>query len=143
MIDTKTGPYAALLLRVALGVMFLAHGFYLKIFVFTLPGTAQFFESLGLPGPLAYLTVAAETIGGLLLILGVQARWAALALIPVLLGASWVHAGNGWLFTNQGGGWEYPIFLTVVAGTVALLGDGAHALKPSVSPASLGRRAPA
>jgi putative oxidoreductase len=143
MIDSKSGPYAALLLRVALGVMFIAHGFYLKIFVFTLPGTAQFFESLGLPAPLAYLTVAAETLGGVLLILGVQARWAALALIPVLLGASWAHSGNGWLFTNQGGGWEYPIFLTVAAGAVALLGDGAYALKPSVGLASLGRRATA
>ena len=140
MIDTKTGPYAAFLLRVSLGVMFVAHGFYLKIFVFTLPGTVQFFESLGLPGPLAYLTVIAETVGGLMLILGVQARWAALALIPVLLGASWAHAGNGWLFTNQGGGWEYPIFLAVAAGTVALLGDGAYALKPSRSLSVLGRR---
>ena len=133
MIDTKTGPYAAFLLRVALGVMFIAHGFYLKIFVFTLPGTAQFFESLGLPALLAYATVIAESLGGLLLVLGVQARWAAAALIPVLLGASWVHAGNGWLFTNQGGGWEYPVFLTVAAGAVALLGDGAYALKPSRS----------
>ena len=82
----------------------------------------------------------AETVGGLMLILGVQARWAALALIPVLLGASWAHAGNGWLFTNQGGGWEYPIFLAVAAGTVALLGDGAYALKPSRSLSVLGRR---
>lgn len=131
MIDTKTGPYAAFLLRVALGVMFIAHGFYLKVFVFTLPGTAQFFESLGLPGFFAYVVAIAESVGGVLLVLGVQARWAAAALIPVLLGASWVHAGNGWLFTNQGGGWEYPIYLSVTAGAVALLGDGAYALKPS------------
>lgn len=133
MIDTKTGPYAAFLLRLALGAMFIAHGFYLKVFVFTLPGTAQFFESLGLPGLLAYATVIAETLGGVMLVLGVQARWAALALIPVLLGATWAHAGNGWLFTNQGGGWEYPLYLTVTAGAVALLGDGAYALKPSRS----------
>ena len=128
MIDQKTAPYAALILRVALGVMFIAHSLYLKVFVFTVPGTVQFFESLGLPGEAAYLTIGAEIIGGVLLILGVGTRWVALALIPVLLGATWVHSGNGWLFTNQGGGWEYPLFLSVVAVVQGLLGDGAHAL---------------
>ena len=131
MIDSKSAPYAALLLRVSLGVMFLAHGFYLKIFVFTTAGTVGFFESLGLPGLLAYATIAAETLGGLALILGVFTRWVSLGLLPVLLGAVWVHSGNGWLFTAEGGGWEYPVFLAVAAMAQALLGDGAHALKPS------------
>ena len=131
MIDTKTAPYAALLLRVALGVMFIAHGFYLKIFVFTVGGTVGFFESLGLPAFAAYATIAAESLGGLALILGFQTRWVSLALLPVLLGATWVHSGNGWLFTAEGGGWEYPIFLTVAAAAQFLLGDGAYALKPS------------
>ena len=49
MIDTRTAPYAALVLRVSLGVMFIAHAL-LKILVFTLPGTAQFFDSVGFPG---------------------------------------------------------------------------------------------
>jgi putative oxidoreductase len=129
MIDIRTAPYAALLLRVALGVMFVAHSLYLKLFVFTLPGTAQFFESIGLPAPLAYLVFFAEAGGGILLILGVKARLVALALIPVLLGATWTHFGNGWLFSAQGGGWEYPLFLTIAAGIQALLGDGAYALK--------------
>ena len=43
-----------------------------------------------------------------------------LALIPVLGGALWVHAGNGWVFSNAGGGWEYPLFLIVVSVVVAL-----------------------
>ena len=55
MINRTTAPYAALLLRLSLGVMFLAHSVYLKAFVFTLPGTAQFFQSIGLPGLFAYL----------------------------------------------------------------------------------------
>ena len=131
MIDSKTAPYAALILRVSLGVMFLAHGLYLKIFVFTVGGTVGFFESLGLPAVLAYTTIAAESLGGLALILGVFTRWVSLALLPVLLGALWVHSGNGWLFTAEGGGWEYPLFLAAAALTQALLGDGAHALKPS------------
>jgi putative oxidoreductase len=131
MIDSKTAPYGALLLRLGLGVMFIAHSLYLKLFVFTLAGTAGFFESLGLPGVVAYLVFAAEGIGGILLILGVQTRWVALALVPVLLGATWVHSGNGWLFSAEGGGWEYPFFLALSAVVLALLGDGAHALKAS------------
>ena len=131
MIDSKTAPYGALLLRLGLGVMFIAHSLYLKLFVFTLAGTAGFFESLGLPGVVAYLVFAAEGVGGILLILGVQTRWVALALVPVLLGATWVHSGNGWLFSAEGGGWEYPFFLALAAMGQALLGDGAHALKAS------------
>src|SRR6185503_20916125 len=96
-----------------------------------LPGTVKFFESLGLPGFSAYLTIAAEGIGGILLILGVKTRYAAAALVPVLLGASWVHWKNGWLFTNAGGGWEYPVFLAAAAVVQALLGDGALALRYS------------
>ncbi len=128
MIDARTAPYAALILRVALGVMFLAHSLYLKLVVFTLPGTVEFFESLGLPSSAAHLTIAVEAIGGILLILGVKTRYAAIALAPVLLGASWVHWKNGWLFTNAGGGWEYPVFLAVATVVQALIGDGALAL---------------
>jgi putative oxidoreductase len=127
MIDNRTAPYAALVLRLALGVMFVAHGL-LKVLVFTVPGTVAFFQSVGLPGFLAYLTVVAEIGGGLALIAGYQVRWIAAALIPVLLGATWVHAGNGWLFTSSNGGWEYPAFLSVAAFVQALLGAGAFAL---------------
>jgi putative oxidoreductase len=127
MIDTKTAPYAALTLRVALGTMLVAHAL-LKVFVFTLPGTVQFFQSLGLPSALAYVTVGAELVGGVLLILGVGTRWVAAALVPVLIGATWVHAGNGWLFSAPNGGWEYPAFWTVTLIVQALLGDGAYAL---------------
>lgn len=130
MIDSKTAPYAALVLRVSLGVMFLAHGLYLKAFVFTLPGTADFFSSIGLPPVLAYLVFSAETVGGVMLLAGVYARWVALALVPILIGAAWVHAPNGWLFSAPNGGWEYPVFLATAALAQGLLGDGAWALKP-------------
>ena len=105
MIDVRTAPYAAFVLRIALGAMFIAHAL-LKFVAFTLPGTVQFFESLGLPGVLAYVTVWAELIGGALILAGLGTRWVAAALVPILLGALWVHSGNGWLFTAQGGGWE-------------------------------------
>ena len=127
MIDNRTAPYAAFLLRIALGVMFIAHAL-LKLLVFTLPGTVAFFQSVGLPGFLAYLTTFAEIAGGAALLLGFQVRWIALGLIPVLLGATWVHSGNGWLFTSTNGGWEYPAFLSVAALVQVLLGAGAFAL---------------
>jgi len=129
-IDLTTAPYAALVLRVSLGIMFVAHAL-LKVFVFTLPGTVGFFESVGFPGWLAYVTIAAELIGGALLILGVYARWVALALVPILLGALQVHLGNGWVFSAEGGGWEYPAFLAAASLVQALLGDGAYALRPA------------
>ena len=126
MIDARTAPYAALVLRVSLGVMFLAHSVYLKLVVFTLPGTAKFFGSLGLPEFSAYAVFAAEAVGGVLLILGVATRWVAAVLVPVLLGATWAHLGNGWLFTNKGGGWEYPLFLAFATTALALLVSSGH-----------------
>lgn len=131
--DNRSLPdYGALVLRVSLGIMFLAHSVYLKAVVFTLPGTAQFFQSIGLPGPLAYIVFAAEAVGGVLLILGWKTRIVAAALVPVLLGATWAHWDAGWLFTNKGGGWEYPLFLSVAAAVQALLGAGAWALDGDV-----------
>lgn len=130
MIDQRTAPYAALILRLALGLMFVAHG-ALKLFVFTPAGTVGYFASLGLPAIFAYLTIAAELGGGVLLLLGVATRPVALALIPLLIGAGVLgHGSNGWVFSNQGGGWEYPAFLVVAAVVQVLLGDGAAALKP-------------
>jgi putative oxidoreductase len=129
----SNSDYAALLLRVSLGLMYIAHSLILKWMTFTLAGTAQYFESLGLPGALAYATFWAELVGGVLLVLGIQSRWVALALLPVLVGAAWVHIGNGWVFSAQGGGWEYPLYLIVLSVAQALLGDGAYALKPSRS----------
>jgi len=126
MID-KTA-YAALILRVAFGTMFIAHGL-LKVLVFTIPGTVGFFDSIGFPGWMAYFVILGELGGGALLILGVYTRWIALATLPILLGATIVHIGNGWMFSNEGGGWEYPMFLSVVSVTVSLLGSGAYALR--------------
>jgi len=128
VIDSRTAPYAALVLRVALGAMFIAHSLVLKYFTFGLPATAQFFESLGLPGALAYLTFWAELLGGLALVAGIGTRWISLSLIPILLGATWVHAGNGWVFSAANGGWEYPVFLIAASLVQSLLGDGRFSL---------------
>ena len=120
--------YAALILRVSTGVYFIAHG-WMKVAVFTPAGTAGYFDSIGLPGFLGYLTIAAELLGGLALIAGVWTRAVSLALVPVLLGAAWFgHGANGFFFSNPNGGWEYPVMWAVVMAALALLGNGAHAL---------------
>ena len=139
MIDERFAPFGALLLRVSLGVMFIAHSLYLKLVVFTLPGTVKFFQSLGLPAASAYATIAVEAIGGVMLILGYRTRYAAIATLPVLLGATWVHAGNGWVFTSANGGWEYPVFLAIAVVVQALIGDGAYALSGDRTPVAAAR----
>lgn len=130
MNQERMTDYAVTLLRVSLGVMYLAHSIVLKFFTFGLAGTAGYFASIGLPGWLAYLTFAAEAVGGVMLVLGIYARWVALALIPALLGAIiWAHWGNGWVFTAPNGGWEYPFYLIVLSLAQFLLGDGRYALR--------------
>lgn len=131
MIKPSTAPYAALLLRLSLGIMFLAH-VSIKVFVFTVPGFVGYFGSLGLPAILAYGVIALELVGGIALILGIYASWVALPLALEMLGTIFlVHGANGWLFTNKGGGWEYPAFWVVGLIALYLLGDGAMALRPS------------
>jgi putative oxidoreductase len=130
---TRNVTLAALLLRVSLGSLFLAHA-GLKIFAFTPAGTAQFFASLGLPGWLAYVTIALEVGGGLALILGIWTRFAALALVPILLGAIiTVHGSAGFFFNNANGGWEFPAFWIIALLALALVDDGALALLPTPS----------
>lgn len=131
MIKPSTAPYAALILRVSLGIMFLAH-VALKIFVFTVPGFVGYFGSLGFPAILAYGVIALELLGGVALILGIYASWVAVPLALEMFGTViFVHGANGWLFTNKGGGWEYPAFWAVSLVALYLLGDGAMALRPS------------
>ena len=133
-----SADYAALALRLTSGVAFLAHG-WMKVSLFTIPGTVAFFESLGLPGFFAYLTILAELGGGLALILGVGVRAVSIPLIAILLGAVWTHGGNGWAFSSEGGGWEFPLFWAVVQGVVLTLGAGAFALRLPVLESKLGR----
>ncbi len=127
-LEIETALYGITLLRVSLGLLFLAHGL-LKVVVFTLPGTVEFFTTMGLPGFMAAPVALAEIVGGLFLIAGIYSRWIALGLFPILLVATFkVHGSNGWLFTNQGGGWEFPAFFAIACLVQFLLGDGAWAM---------------
>jgi putative oxidoreductase len=129
--NTATRDYGVLVLRLSLGLVFLAHT-GLKLFVFTLPGTAAFFEQHGFPGWSAYPVTLAEALGGLMLITGFHARWAALLLAGVMVGATRVHIPNGWAFSNPQGGWEYPAFLTAASLAQFLLGDDRFSWNPFV-----------
>lgn len=135
MIDDRTTPYAALLLRVGMGVMLLAHGLLLKVLTFGVAGTAGYFQSLGYPAFFAYLVIAGEIGGGLALILGLWTRRVSLLMLPIMIGATLQHLGSGWLFSAPKGGWEFPAFWTLTLVVQALLGDGAYAWRPSFTPA--------
>jgi putative oxidoreductase len=130
MTSQASSAYGVTVLRISLGLMWTAHAL-LKPLVFTMAGTAQFLDSVGLPGVLAWPLFLVEFVGGLALIAGVYARQVSLLLAPVMAVAAWVHVPNGWLHTSAGGGWEYPVFLTVVSIALWLLGDGALALRRS------------
>lgn len=137
MIDVVTAPYGALILRLCLGALFIAHAM-LKVRVFTIPGTVAFFKSLGLPGWFAHATITVELLGAAGLILGICPRYVALLLIPLIVGTIvTVHGKNGWLFSNKDGGWEYPAFWAAALLVQFLIGDGAWTLVPSPSIASL------
>lgn len=129
--QSEPGPF---ILRVALGLVLLAHSVYLKAVVYTLPGTADYFASLGLPQVTAYVVFAIEAAGGFALLLGYQVRLVAAAAVPVLLGATWAHLPNGWLFSNSGGGWEYPLILSVMAIAQVFLGAGSYAIESGRRP---------
>ena len=126
-LETNTN-YGAMITRLSLGGVLLSHGL-LKVIVFTVPGTVAYFESLGLPATAAYLTIFAEVVGGAAILLGLYTRFASLLSIPLLLGALWAHSGNGWVFSAEGGGWEFPLLLVVLAAAVAIQGGGPFALR--------------
>ena len=127
LLNTDTG---ILIIRVALGSVLLSHSLYLKMVVFTLTGTAQYFSSIGLPEVLAYIVFFVEVVSGISLLLGFNTRFFSALVIPILLVATWAHSANGWLFTNSGGGWEYPLFLALMAVAQLNLGGGNYAVTP-------------
>lgn len=128
----RSHDIAALVLRLSLGAMYVAHGAW-KLLTLGMPVTVQFFTAQGFPGWSAYAVVGAELIGGALLIAGLGVRVVALALLPILLGALMVHLPNGFVFSYPNGGWEYPAFLIVASLVQALIGEGAFAAQRLVT----------
>ncbi|NDV07655.1 DoxX family protein [Rhodococcus sp. IEGM 248] len=124
---------ALLILRVTLGFVIAAHG-YAKFFQGgRIPGTAGWFDSIGMrPGRVHALAAASsEVAAGVLLALGFLTPLASALVIALMLVAAWtVHRGHG--FFIVGNGWEYNLFLGISAFVVAVSGPGAvsvdHAL---------------
>lgn len=136
MIDSRTAPYSALLLRLTLAALFLSHAAW-KVLVIGLPGFIRYFGSLGLPEWFAYTIITLEIVGGVALIVGVLVRWVAILFAAELIGTiAMVHGAKGFLFTSAGGGWEYPAFAAATAIALVLLGDGPYVLVKSWSSAS-------
>jgi len=103
MIILRNHELAAFFLRITLGVVMIAHSLYLKLFIFTLSGTAEFFGALGLPSFLAYIVFLLEAACGITLVAGYWSQLAAIILVPILIGATWAHWDSGWLFRTSGG----------------------------------------
>lgn len=127
---TTRAGYGLTILRVLVGIIFVAHGSQ-KLFGwfggYGLAGVAQWMESIGLaPGYLmALMAGSAEFFGGLALILGLLVRPAAAVLTFTLLVAIFsVHIGNGFFMSDNG----YEFGLALMAATLALLVDGAGRL---------------
>jgi len=134
MSDQKQADLGLLILRVSLGLVFIAHG-YLKVFTFGLSRAINVFEAHTImhvnlvPGWFAPPAAVIEWLGGILLILGIKTRLVTPFLGLVAFGAGAVHFENGWNYTSKpDGGWEYGIFLCICCIVVYLVGPGKHTL---------------
>lgn len=140
MTNNKNTDLGLLILRVSLGIVFLAHG-YLKVFVFGLDRGFDVFEAHTvwninmIPGWFVYPAAFIEWVGGFMLIFGYKVKIAAPPLAAVAFGAGAVHFENGWNYTSKpDGGWEYGIFLCICAIVVYLVGPGKHTLQAYFGP---------
>lgn len=120
MSSFRTDAIGLAILRIVNGIFLFTHGL-LKVIYFPPTGTMKFFELFGLPGQTAYLLIAAEIVLGALLVSGFFTRIAAFGGMVILLGATIPHAGNGFVFSNPGGGWEYPLFWAACLLALALM----------------------
>ncbi len=118
---------ASLLLRLFLGGMFFLHGIG-KPFVVGMEEVNRGFVEQGFPAWTSYAATGVEIIAGLLLILGVFSRLAAMMLLPVSVGILVYHFPNGWVFHEAGGGWEYPQLIIVSLLAIIAMGGGRFAL---------------
>ena len=122
-------PYGATLLRLVLGIVYVMHA-YLALVVYGPSGMIDYQAKSGVPFPEigTWYLILAHGLGGVLLVLGIYTRWAALANVPAMLGALlFVHLKSGfWAFKN---GYEYVLVLLVASVAVAMIGGGALSLR--------------
>ena len=129
--------YGPTVLRVFLGVVFVMHA-YLALVIYTPAGAAALNAELGVPLPevAAWFTILADGLGGIMMIIGLWTRWAALANAVVILGALvYAHLNQGFFITAllvdgkpQPAGYEYVLTLLGASIAQVLLGSGALAV---------------
>jgi len=107
------------IIRFSYGLILLTHGL-MKVIVSGMNNVYNFFESIGIYGFLAYPVTFAEIILGAFIIFGFKTRESSALTIPIMIGALMVHAGNGFVFSNKGGGWEYPLLLVIIAIVISI-----------------------
>jgi putative oxidoreductase len=123
--------YGATLLRLILGVVYIMHA-YLAVVVFRPAGMIDYQAKNGVPFAEigTWYLIAAHGLGGVFLVLGLFTRWAALANVPVMVGALlFVHLKNGFWAHSRPSGYEYVLVLAVVSLAVAMIGGGALTLR--------------
>ncbi len=132
---------ALTILRLVLGVVFLAHGAQKMLGCFGGFGfhaTMGFFTNMGMPAPVAFLVICTEFFGGLGLIVGLLTRIAALGIGVEMIGAIFmVHLQNGffmnWFGTQKGEGFEYHLLVIAMSAALLLRGAGAFSLDRGLS----------
>lgn len=129
--DVEAHDVALLVFRVAVGAVFLAHGWNHIFGGGRIAGTGRWFESLGMrPGVVhAWLASVSEVAAGVLLILGLLTPLAGAAVVGVMA-VAWItnHRTNGFFIFRPGEGWEYVMVLTVTGLVLAMLGAGSISL---------------
>ncbi|OLN21244.1 oxidoreductase [Domibacillus antri] len=112
----------ALILRVTLGIIFFVHG--LVKFQGGIGNTAGWFDSIGLPGFLAYIVATVELVGGIALILGIGTKVVSALLALILIGATLkVKLAAGFLGNGQVAGYEFDLALLAIAVYLVLNGS--------------------
>lgn len=130
-VDAVYAPYGLALLRVAIGIDWIAHAF-LKIYRGMHTHEALLAKN-GITPLLAWPTFSIEVIGGVAILLGWYTRqWAAFLLIFLAV-VVWIKWPVGWGYSSPGGGWEYPLFWLVAQAALVLAGSGAFALQANLS----------
>jgi putative oxidoreductase len=125
--DQVTAQYGLLILRIAIGIDWIVHAF-LKTYRGMYTHEALLAKN-GITPLLAWPTFSIEVIGGVAILLGWYTRqWAALLLVFLAV-VVWIKSPVGWLYSNPGGGWEYPLFWLAAQTALVLAGGGAFALR--------------
>jgi putative oxidoreductase len=126
-LDQAYAPYGIFVLRVAIGIDWIVHAL-LKTYRGMYTHEALLAKN-GISSLLAWPTFTIELIGGFAILLGWYTRqWSALLLVFLAV-VVWIKWPVGWLYSNPGGGWEYPLLWLVAQAALMLAGSGAFALR--------------